>query len=164
MLVFQGGNSMAYVRIAWDRALETGYAVVDNQHKQWIASVNAFFEAYQRGKGSKEVERTLAFLVSYALKHLDDEEELQKKYSYPGHLEHKQVHAVFKELAHNLVATMRCNGPTDEVINYVCVTISQWLINHIKQNDLKMAAYIRNEEQQRISQKKGWTRLYDGKN
>ena len=155
---------MPYTRITWDRALETGCATVDNQHKQWIAAVNALFEAHQRSKGRKEVERTMAFLVAYTLKHFDDEEELQEKYGYPYCLAHKQNHAAFKAVAQDLSAALQRDGPTDEVISHVCATISRWMFHHIKQDDLKMAAYIRSKEQQLSKPKRGWTRLYDGKN
>jgi len=155
---------MAYTRVSWDRALETGYTIVDNQHKQWIAAVNALFEAHQRSKGRKEVERTMAFLVEYTLKHFNDEEELQEKYGDPHSLAHKQNHAEFKNVAQDLAAVLHRDGPTDELISHVCVTISRWMFNHIKQDDLKMAAYIRSKEQQRSKTKRGWIRLYDGKN
>ncbi|MDR0466620.1 MAG: hemerythrin family protein [Deltaproteobacteria bacterium] len=155
---------MAFTHIIWDRALETGHTIVDNQHKQWVAAVNALFEAHQRGKGVKEVERTMAFLVSYAHKHLDDEEELQEKYAYPGYPEHKKAHAAFRELAQHLAAVLHRDGPTEEVITQACITIAEWLINHIKSEDSKMAAFIRNEEQQRVRSEKGWTRIFDKTN
>ena len=155
---------MANTRIAWDRALETGYSIVDNQHKQWLAAVNALSDAHQRGKGRKEVERTMTFLEEYTLKHFNDEEELQEKYGYPHYLAHQQNHAEFKDVAQYLSAALHRDGPTDELISHVCVTVSQWMSNHIKQNDLKMAAYIRNKEQERSQPPRGWTRLYNGKN
>ena len=103
---------MAYVRIAWDRALETGIAAIDNQHKQWIAATNALFEAHQRGKGVKEIARTMAFLVEYTLKHFNDEEESQEKYGYPHYLAHKQIHDIFKGEAQHLAAVLHRDGPT----------------------------------------------------
>ena len=155
---------MDYVRIAWDRALETGIATIDNQHKQLIAAVNALFEAHQRGKGVKEVERTMAFLVEYTFKHFNDEEELQEKYGYPHFHAHKQIHDRFKDEAQHLAAVLHRDGPTDEFISHVCDITARWLLHHIKKDDFKMAAYIRNKEQQRSQPKRGWTRLYDRKN
>ena len=155
---------MDYVRITWERALETGIAAIDNQHKQLIAAVNALFEAHQRGKGVKEVERTMTFLVEYTFQHFNDEEEIQEKYGYPHHFAHKQIHDKFKGEAQHLASVLHREGPTDELTTHVCVTIGRWVIDHIKSEDAKMAAHIRNKEQQRAQPKKGWTRLYDGKN
>jgi len=155
---------MDYVRFAWDRTLETGIPIIDNQHKRWIAAVNALFETHQRGKGIKEIERTMAFLVEYTLKHFDDEEEIQEKYGYPNHLEHKHIHNKFKGEAQHLAAVLHRDGPTDELITHTCVTIGRWVINHIKRVDSKMAAYIRDKEQQLSQPKRGWVRIYDGKN
>jgi len=56
------------------------------------------------------------------------------------------------------------DGPTDEFITHICVTIGQWVMHHIKSEDSKMAAYIRDKKQQLSQPKRGWTRLYDGKN
>ena len=155
---------MDYVRFAWDRAFETRIATIDNQHKQWIAAVNALFETHQRGKGVKEIERTMAFLVEYTHKHFNDEEEIQEKYGYPHRFEHKQIHDRFKGEAQHLASVLHRDGPKDELITHTCVTIGRWVINHIKSSDSKMATYIRNKEQQRSQPKRGWTRLYDGKN
>ena len=155
---------MDYVRFAWDRALETGLSAVDNQHKQWIAAVNALFETHQRGKGVKEVERTMTFLVEYTRTHFDDEEEIQEEYGYQHRLEHKQIHNRFKDEAQHLAAVLHRDGPTDELITHTCVTIGRWVIDHIKREDSKMAAYIRDKELQRSQPKSGWTRLYDRKN
>jgi len=155
---------MDYVRFAWDRTLETGIAPIDNQHKQWIAAVNALFGAHQRGKGVKEVERTMVFFVEYTLKHFNDEEKIQEKYGYTQHLEHKQTHDIFKGEAQQLAAVLHREGPTDELITHICVTIGRWVIDHIKHDDFKMAAYIRDKEMQRSQPQRGWTRLYDRKN
>ena len=155
---------MTYTHIAWDRALETGTATIDNQHKQLISMVNALFEAHQRGKGSKEVERTMSFLVEYTIRHFNDEEELQEKYAYPHYLAHKQNHDRFNSITKHLAGVLHRDGPTDELITHICDTIGQWVLNHIKKEDFKMAAYIRHKDQEISQPKRGWTRLYDGKN
>ena len=134
---------MAYTHTAWDPNLETGHVAVDNQHKQLIASVNDLFDAYRSGKGRQEVERTMDFLVAYTIKHFNDEEKLQEKYGYPHYLVHKQIHAEFRDVAQQLLNGLYQGGPTDEFISHVCATISQWVVNHIKNDDSKMAAYVR---------------------
>ena len=138
---------MAYTHTAWDPNLATGHALIDNQHRQLIASVNDLFDAYQSGKGREEVERTMDFLVAYTVKHFGDEEKLQEQYGYPHYLVHKQIHAEFKDVAQHLLNSLYHDGPTDAFISRVCATIGQWVVNHIKSDDQKMTVYIRSREQ-----------------
>jgi len=138
---------MAYQFATWTPDLETGHAVIDNQHKQWIAAVNALFEAHKSGKGRKEVEQTMAFFVDYTIKHFNDEEELQQRYGYPAHPAHKQIHAEFKGSAREMASALYRSASTEEAISDVCLTMGRWVMNHIKAEDFQMAAYIRSKEQ-----------------
>ena len=138
---------MAYTYTKWDPDLATGHDIIDNQHQQLIAAVNSLFDAQRGGKGRKEVERTMDFLVEYTMKHFDDEEKLQERYDYPKYSEHKQIHAAFKDVALDLLRTLHRDGPSDELVSQVCVTIGRWIINHIKNNDFNLAAHIRSMEQ-----------------
>jgi len=152
---------MAYQYTTWTPDLETGHPVIDGQHRQWIAAVNELFDAHKNGRGRKEVERTMAFLIEYTNKHFNDEEGLQQKYGYAEHPAHKQIHADFKKKARELAGELYRSGPTEENINNVCVTIGRWVVNHIKTADLTMAAYIRSKvaQQPLALQKRTYPRL-----
>ena len=138
---------MAYTYTKWDPDLATGHDVIDKQHQQLIAAVNALFAAHRERKGREEVERTMDFLVAYTVKHFSDEEKIQEKSEYPLYTAHKQIHEGFKAEAQDLAAALRREGPTDELISNVCVTIGRWIINHIKSEDFRMAAHVRSKEQ-----------------
>jgi len=131
----------------WRQDLETGNATIDNQHKRLIAVVNSLYEAYRSGKGREEVERTMEFLVGYTVKHFADEEALQRKYDYPDYHLHRQFHIDFKGTAQELSAELYRDGPTDDFIRKVYVTIGEWLVNHIKGEDFKMATYVQSKAQ-----------------
>ena len=137
---------MTYTYTKWDPNLATGHDIIDNQHKQLITAVNELFEAHRSGKGPKAVERTMDFLVAYTIKHFSDEEKIQVKAEYPHYPVHKQIHDEFKGVAQDLAATLRRDGPTDEFISNVCVTIGRWVINHIKSEDFIMASHVNSRE------------------
>jgi hemerythrin len=136
---------MAY---QWDPSLETGHFKIDNQHKQLIAALNDIIEASQQGKGSEEIFKTLDFLTGYTVMHFMTEEKLQVQYNYPDYLTHKRFHDEFKitvaELTHRLIS----EGPTEELINTVTTTIGNWLLNHIKGDDFRMAAFVKSKGDQ----------------
>ena len=131
---------MAY---KWDSNLETGYEKVDNQHKQLVIAVNNLMEASAQGRGDKAVLETLDFLTGYAIKHFADEEQLQINYNYPDYLSHKRLHDEFKVVVGDLTKQVMEKGPTMEMIDIVSSTVGAWLLNHIKGDDFRMAAFVK---------------------
>ena len=131
---------MAY---QWDSSLESGYEKVDNQHKQLVSAVNNLMAASAGGKGNEAVMGTLEFLTSYTIKHFSDEENLQLKFNYPDYLIHKRIHDDFKVKVGELVQKVKDEGPTEKIINEVSSVIGSWLLNHIKGDDFRMAAFVK---------------------
>ena len=127
----------------WDSTLESGYDKVDNQHKQLVAYLNNLIEASAGGKGDAAVLETLDFLTGYAIKHFADEEQLQIDYEFPDYLNHKRIHDNFKQTVGEFVAKVKAEGPTEAVINEVSSAVGAWLLNHIKGDDFRMAAYVK---------------------
>ncbi|MDR1899843.1 MAG: hemerythrin family protein [Treponema sp.] len=131
----------------WDSSLETGYEKIDNQHKQLIAALNSIIDASTSGKGGAEVFKTLDFLTGYTIMHFSDEEKLQVKYDYPDYLIHKRYHDEFKVTVGELTQRLVKEGPTEEMVNIVTTAVGNWLLNHIKGDDFRMAAYVKAHEQ-----------------
>jgi hemerythrin len=131
---------MAY---QWGESLETGHAKIDNQHKQLISALNDIIEASQQGKGSDEIFKTLDFLTGYTVMHFATEEKLQQQYDYPDYLIHKSYHDAFKVTVGELTKRLVDEGPSEELIGTVTKTIGEWLLNHIKGDDFRMAAFVK---------------------
>ena len=135
----------------WSSALEVGNILIDSQHQEIITAVNNLFYAHQQHKGRFEVESTMTFLINYTFNHFEEEEELQMRYNYPDHLNHKQIHTDFKNKAKHLRDILLTNGPTDEMICEICHTIGKWIVNHIKVEDVKLVAHIKSVDQAILS-------------
>jgi len=133
---------MAY---QWDTSLETGHAKIDNQHKQLITALNSIIDASREGKGRDEIFKTLDFLTGYTIMHFSTEEKLQVDYDYPDYLIHKRYHDEFKGTVGELTKRLVDEGPTEELIGSVTTTIGNWLLNHIKGDDFRMAAYVKSK-------------------
>ena len=131
----------------WDTSLETGHAKIDNQHKQLVAALNSIIEASQGGKGEEEIFKTLDFLTGYTVMHFSTEEKLQLQYNYPDYTTHKRYHDEFKTTVGELTEKLVKEGPTEEMVGLVTAAIGNWLMNHIKGDDFRMAAYIKSKEQ-----------------
>ena len=129
----------------WDPSLETGHAKIDGQHKQLISALNGIIDASRDGKGKDEIFKTLDFLTGYTVMHFSTEEKLQVQYDYPDYLIHKRYHDEFKGTVGELTQRLINEGPTEEVIGTVTTTIGNWLLNHIKGDDFRMAAYVKSK-------------------
>ena len=129
----------------WDASLETGHGKIDNQHKQLIMALNRIIEASQQGKGSEEIFKTLDFLTGYTIMHFSTEEKLQVEYDYPDYLVHKRYHDEFKVTVGDLTQKLIKEGPTEELIAEVADIIGKWLLNHIKGDDFRMAAFVKSK-------------------
>jgi hemerythrin len=127
----------------WDQNLLTGYKIIDEQHKQLFATLINLIEASGQGLGRDEIYTTLDFLSEYTIMHFKTEEELQIEYGYPDYPLHKQSHDEFKTTVNNQIHTLQKKGPEKELIDIVIQTVGDWLVTHIKGNDIAMAAYLK---------------------
>jgi hemerythrin len=126
----------------WDSSLETGNKIIDGQHKQLIAALNNLLDACRDGKGQEELMTTVEFLNGYIIKHFSDEEKTMTKNKYPDYALHHRYHDEFKLLVHGITKQFQKDGPTDALVAKVHSSIADWLLNHIKGDDFKLAAYL----------------------
>jgi hemerythrin len=131
------------VAYEWTKDLETGHAGIDMQHKQLIKAVNDLLEACSSGKGRAKLDATLDFLSHYTAKHFGDEEKLQQQFKYPDYPNHKKMHDEFRVTVADLAKQLKSEGPTVMLVGKVNASVAGWLINHIKREDVKVAAHIR---------------------
>lgn len=131
---------MAY---QFTKDLETGNATIDSEHRQLIQAVNDLLAACSSGKGRMELEKTTRFLSDYTAKHFSHEEMLQKQSKYPDYINHRRLHEEFKKVVADLLHRLEQEGPTVALVGQVNTAIGGWLVKHIKQEDAKLAAYLR---------------------
>ena len=127
----------------WNKQLETGNAIIDNQHKELFEAFDRFLEACSSGKGKDEVDRTLDFLVNYTVRHFADEEKLQVQFNYSGYEQHKKMHDNFKAVVQELSDQLKKEGPTAILTTKATMVIGDWLRNHIRVEDQKIANHIK---------------------
>lgn len=129
----------------WTKDLETGNASIDSQHKQWIDALNRMLDACTQGKGRDAIREMLIFIKDYTAKHFSDEEKLQVKYQYPEYTQHKQYHETFKKVVADIITEYDKSGPTIALVGKINTNLGGWFVNHIKKEDIKMAAYIKSK-------------------
>ena len=136
---------MAY---EWSSNLETGNPTIDNQHKQLIGAANSLLEACRGGTGQQELSNTLEFLNGYIIKHFGDEEKMMQQHQYAGYGQHRTYHEDFKSVVRDLTKRLIQEGPTETLVGEVHTSIVDWLLNHIKGDDFRLASFLSRAEQQ----------------
>ncbi|MCL2252725.1 MAG: hemerythrin family protein [Treponema sp.] len=134
---------MAYL---WNKTLETGYEEIDEQHKQLFDTLNGFVDAYHNNKGAESIIKTLEFLGKYTIMHFTTEEVLMKKSNYPEYNYHKQCHDTFKETVSDFTNQLNTEGSSEDLIVNISTAVGEWLITHIKVDDIKMTKFIKSCE------------------
>lgn len=123
--------------------IETGNQLIDSEHRQIFDAVNELLDACSNGNGRQKISETAEFLASYVGKHFSDEEELQKKYQYPNMEKHMHFHIDYKRRVREFVAKMKNTGEVSIQDVGELNALASRLVNHIRQEDKRLAAYIR---------------------
>ena len=126
----------------WDSTLETGHERIDRQHRQLFTAYDDLVDAICREKGRDEIFKTVDFLSGYVLMHFQMEEELQRESGYVDYPRHKRIHDEFRETVQDLVKRFCEEGPSEEFVAAVTGVIGDWLFNHVKGDDFRMAAFL----------------------
>lgn len=130
------------MNLNWDNTLSTGINSIDNQHKELFNRINQLLISMKEGKGKAEVIKTLNFLEDYVIKHFDEEEEIQKKSTYPKYnMQHKQ-HEEFKMELKELRKVFETTGVSAIFVINVQQKMSNWWRSHIKDLDKDLGKFL----------------------
>lgn len=126
----------------WTKDLETGNAQIDAEHKELIRAINNLITACSAGNGRNELNRTMDFLEQYTKTHFQHEQTLQLQSGYPDYANHKKYHEGFIKVVDNLSARLKSEGASIMLVGEINRQLAGWLVNHIKNEDVKVARHI----------------------
>lgn len=124
--------------ISWNTSLETGHAMVDNDHKQLIAQLNALSDALHRGEGRDQITGMIVFLNSYAREHFAREEAHMQRVGCSAFEENRRAHGQFVAKLDGWVEKLRAAGASTSLVLEVHREASAWIRNHIIGCDCKL--------------------------
>ena len=131
------------MNITFDDNLITGNKTIDSQHQELIDRIRQFVAACESGDSKIKAIKMLDYLDEYTNFHFQEEEDLQKKASYPELSAHHAKHEEFKKSIQELYDYLNENeGPDDQFIEQVKRNVVDWLFQHIKTFDRSVAEYI----------------------
>jgi hemerythrin len=128
----------------WSPQLLTGNEIIDKQHIEIFEYIAQIVDSEKTGKIESETGRIIEYLEDYYNRHFATEEELQKKYKYPGYESHKKMHEKFRDQLSELKHRFVLYGASHELVTETVVFMVEWLAKHIDKSDKILALYIQN--------------------
>ena len=129
-------------KINWDESLSVGNELIDEEHKTLIRKINDVSEAISKGMGESQVAKTIEFLRDYSIQHFNSEEKIMTEKKYPQMQEHLKMHSEFIDTINDIEKDYREEGATKELTNTINNLLINWLKNHIKETDKKLALFL----------------------
>jgi len=123
--------------------LDTKVPKIDEQHKELFNRINDIVALGAKSVSKEETDKTFKLLGDYIVKHLKDEEELQRKAGYPKYEEHRKLHKIFVDTFHKLKAEYDKNGPSATFTLQVNKSVIEWIVKHIKTADAELGKFLR---------------------
>jgi len=122
--------------------LKTHVAEIDDQHQELFDRINAVATITTTAVMREQAIQTLDFLGAYIDKHFGDEEELQRRYNYPKHTWHKEMHRWYIAEFNSLKNEYDKNGVSVEFVQLLEQSITNWIVRHIGTVDVELGRHI----------------------
>ena len=124
--------------ISWHPRLETGNAVVDNDHNSLIQQINALADALQNGTGRENLAQMLGFLNCYVRAHFVREEGIMRAVNCPASGQNCTAHKALIQKLDGWVARLQNGGATTSLVLEVHREASAWIQQHIVNVDCQL--------------------------
>jgi len=124
----------------WTAELTLNHEILDGQHAEIFRRLAAVAEVLEGTRA--QIEDALAALADSLVTHLATEEQLMDDALYPERGRHKSAHELFMADFLQMRATLRDEGPTPAVVDWVTRRIPEWLKFHISVNDYPLGLYL----------------------
>ena len=122
----------------WDGSLDTGIAIIDEQHKKIVDYINELHDAAMTNDRDK-VSAVLAGLINYTISHFAFEEDMLEQHDYKLIKAHKAVHQAFI----NRINTHKADHEKGKnVAHALSGELQIWLTSHIKNEDADYVATL----------------------
>lgn len=126
---------MAYIE--WTDNLNTGIALIDKQHKELVDCLNELNDAIEPDIDSTEaVADIFEKLINFSKHHFAFEERLMEEMDYDNIIPHKHHHDLFAKRISNYKRRFKKGDPITKELHS---TVSDWLFNHIAEDDQSFA-------------------------
>jgi hemerythrin-like metal-binding protein len=132
----------AFTAAPWRPEYETGFSLIDDQHRSLFHAINALQSSIMAGRGAELVGRTLTLLDHYTTIHFATEEKFMVRFNYPDYAKHVERHKELRSRFERFIAQKDDYDQSQQAIQ-LSRLLTNWLIHHIKDEDLKMISFLK---------------------
>jgi hemerythrin-like metal-binding protein len=129
--------------IGWKSELELGNEMIDTQHRMLVLLLRKLDIAVKSNLPHKAIMGIMLEIRKFTEFHFLSEENLMSELHYPGLLSHEKIHSDLLSQFNVFIAKInrRQEFPED-----ILAVIHKWVANHVVDEDLKIAEYVRGSE------------------
>ncbi|MCK9283228.1 MAG: hemerythrin family protein [Rhodocyclaceae bacterium] len=131
-------------RVRWSADLECGVKVLDLQHQELVAIINAMEDCLDCGEFQLELSKdVMRRLASYIVFHFQTEERLMVGHKVASkHAEaHRREHQAFADFVSKAAGRLE-EGRLREQLPALSAYLHKWLLDHVTKTDRQLAKYI----------------------
>lgn len=129
--------------IKWSDDLSVGAGLIDDQHRELIARLDALIEEMGGGGGEDSCGDLLGFLEKYIVEHFSEEESYMVRYGYDGLAAHQKEHEAFFPTFAGFKERHEQEGATPMMVIQLQRWLYDWLRDHIRTTDRAFGAFLK---------------------
>lgn len=131
---------LAYMRLGWRKAYESGHSLIDSQHRDLFDLANNLLTSVIGDRPDDEVVPQVESLVADLTKHFHDEEVIFRSVGYSSADDHAEIHRSLIIRANNLVENFKQGElSVGELFNYIAY---DFIAKHMLSEDRKFFGLI----------------------
>jgi hemerythrin-like metal-binding protein len=131
---------VATATFRWTPAYAVNIAVLDEQHRHLLETMDALDQALRTGEGKSVLDPLLDRLVQYSQEHFAEEEALMEKHNFPGLPTHRTQHQLFRAKIAEFMEKHKANKAGVPVS--LMFFLSDWLKTHLLKTDKQYSAFL----------------------
>ncbi len=135
--------------IHWEKRLDLGNDLIDTQHRMLVLLCRRLDIAIKTKQSEQRIRWVMLELKKFVEFHFVSEECLMHELGYPEVHEHALIHSEAVMQLDMMLAKISHRKEFPEDLLYF---LNQWLIEHIVNDDLKIAEYAQNAAQRPIGE------------
>ncbi|MCW2279386.1 bacteriohemerythrin [Heliophilum fasciatum] len=123
----------------WDEKYKIGIWQIDEQHQELFRIAGQAYNLLNETREDKfdDIIEVIKELQRYTVYHFNTEEGFMTEHNYDGFRVQKQQHGEFVNKIYSIEAEQINEDQEDFILGLLCY-VSEWLINHILEEDMKM--------------------------
>lgn len=128
--------------IIFDKSMEVGVKLIDDQHRELVAKLNAFVQGGAKSSTKEVTEAMLDSLGAYIKRHFSDEQKLHAESGFPEAAWHIEQHKYYIGEFEALRKEYLLNGVSASFSLKLTNSLVQWFVKHIKTADVRFGKFV----------------------